>query len=102
MQNRLTKGLLVLFAWLVIGFSSSAIILPPTKTATLKWDYPYEASEIVFNVYGSTNLSMPMRQWTLLTNVTALSCSVPIKANANFFTVIASNQVTRLHSGFGN
>lgn len=102
MQKRLTVGLAVVFACIIARFSILAVILPPTKTVTLKWDYPYDMSGIVFNVYGTTNLGVPIEKWNLLTNVKELSCNIPMRTGMHFFTVAASNTVTKLQSELGN
>jgi hypothetical protein len=54
--------------------------------------------QLVFNVYQTTNLMVPMRQWTVATNVTTTSCSLPILPGAYFFTVSVSNTVTGLET----
>ncbi|HLP76464.1 MAG TPA: hypothetical protein VK327_06035 [Candidatus Paceibacterota bacterium] len=101
MQKRLSVGL-VLLASLVGQFASFAVILPPpVKTVTLTWNYPVSDPEIVFNVYGTTNLALPLMQWPLLSTVTNLSCTLPMQDRC-FFTVTASNVVTGLESSRGN
>lgn len=107
MQNRLAVGLI-----LSLGFTawhtSQAVILPPPpppnpppKTVTLTWDYPdVEPGTITFNVYATTDITVPVSQWTILTNVAETSCSIPMDLDACFFFVTASNVVTGLESSY--
>jgi hypothetical protein len=98
MLKLFTAGLIVVVVSMVTRFAS-AVILPPTKRVTLSWNYSQISPEIVFNVYASTNLAAPARNWTLLTNVTTLSCSLSAASPHQFFTVTASNTVTGRESG---
>jgi hypothetical protein len=98
MLKQLTVGLIVVVVSMAARFAS-AVILPPGKRVTLSWNYSQISPEIVFNVYASTNLAAPARNWTLLTNVTALSCALPAVSPNQFFTVTASNTVTGRESG---
>ncbi|MGN6552579.1 MAG: hypothetical protein ACTHLW_02445 [Verrucomicrobiota bacterium] len=100
MKNRLLVGSILACTSLLVGFSSLGIILPPVKTVKLMWDYSATDSNIVFNVYGTTDLAAPTRSWTLLTNVPMTSCVLPMQSNAQFFTVAASNIVTGMQSDF--
>lgn len=100
MQKRFLVGL-ILFAWLAGQFSSSAVILPPpSQKVTLSWEYPDANPDIVFNVYGTTNLTLPMTQWPLVVTTTQTSCSLPMQGESFFFVVAASNIVTGMESSF--
>lgn len=100
MKNRLLVGSILACTSLLVGFSSLGIILPPVKTVKLMWDYAEPNSNIVFNVYGTTDLAASTRSWTLLTNVPLTSCVLPMQSGAQFFTVAASNIVTGMQSEF--
>ena len=52
--------------------------------------------QLVFNVYQCTNLTV--HQWSLATNVTTTSCTLPVYNGAHFFTVSVSNTVTGLET----
>lgn len=98
MQNKVLAALMALFvttAWLP---SHAVILPPPTKTITLMWDYPQLDPEIVFNVYSTTNIAAPVSQWSVVTNVKQLSCSLPLQDGNRFFTVSASNTVSGLET----
>ncbi len=99
MQKKLVVGL-VLLATLVGRLVSLAVILPPpVKTITLTWEYTANP-DIVFNIYGTTNLALPVAQWPLVATVAETSCSIPAQAESCFFVVTASNIVTGLESTF--
>ncbi|MBC8097008.1 MAG: hypothetical protein H7Y43_14470 [Akkermansiaceae bacterium] len=100
MQKRMLVSL-VLLASLVVQFSSPAVILPPPiKKVTLTWEYPDGSPDIVFNVYGSSDLSLPLAEWPLITTVVETSCSIPMEGESFFFVVAASNIVTGLESSY--
>jgi hypothetical protein len=88
----------------LIGLLTSLAVFvpppPPGKTVTLIWDYPEISTNIVFNVYETTNLSLPMTRWKIVTNVRMLSCVLPVRNGAHFFAVTASNIATGLESDF--
>jgi hypothetical protein len=100
MQKRLTVGLMVVLGFLALRLSSIAVVLPPpvVKTITLTWDYPQMSTEIVFNVYHSTSLMIPIKEWSLITNVINQSCVLAMQEGAHFFSVTASNLTTRMES----
>jgi hypothetical protein len=103
MQKRISVGLTLLLSSVAWFSSLAVIVLPPgtvVKTITLTWDYPEMNDEIVFNVYGTTNLAAPMTDWQLITNVTELSCTIPMREGSHFFVVSASNVVSGLESSF--
>ena len=97
MQKRYLVVLLVFVLSLAARFEAMSVILPPGKTVTLNWSYP-QNSQIVFNVYQTTNLAISMRNWTLVTNVVQRSCVLPVQSGSHFFIVAASNTVTKLES----
>ena len=68
--------------------------LPPApRTIVLSWDYPAEelTPDISFNVYHSSDISIPIRNWQVITNVPApdLSVSLTVKSGAHFFAITA-------------
>src|SRR6476646_3020510 len=105
MRIRLTKkfafGVLMVPIFLVMHWVSFAAVIPPPKTLLLKWDYTQVSPDIVFNVYSTTNLGVPIKKWTRYTNVTTTSCVVQVQPGNRFFAVTASNTVSRLESAYG-
>jgi hypothetical protein len=73
----------------------SAIINPPSKKVQLQWRFPasLQTPDMVFKVYRSTNLAIPLKQWALLTNLPATVRMVELPADEarGFFTLTASN-----------
>lgn len=71
------------------------IPVPPKKTVTIGWSYPVhmETPDLVFKVYHSTDLRLPLREWVLLTNVPGNCRSTIVNANQpqEFFLMTASN-----------
>ena len=100
MQKKLLTGVLIFAVSAIAHFAVIAVILPPTKTIKLTWEYPQLDPQIVFKVYQSTNLTIPMEQWIVVTNVTGLSCVLPMNSETCFYTVVASNIVTGMQSAF--
>lgn len=77
-------------------YGTQAIIgVPSSKTVRIGWSYPvnFETPDLVFKVYHSTNLSMPVREWALLTNIPGYIRSATIRAaqDQEFFVMTASN-----------
>lgn len=87
-----------LILWLccqtVLG-QPALVVTPPTPHALLIWDYPTNqlATNLWFNFYETTNLSTPLAEWNLLTNVvgTNLSVGVSISPGQHFIVGTASN-----------
>lgn len=71
------------------------IVAPPSKTITIGWSYPvnFETPDLVFKVYASTNLNMPLNDWALLTNIPGNCRSAILSADKpqEFFLMTASN-----------
>jgi len=90
---RKIRGLIVAFA--LIASVATAVVLPPTPTVTLSWDYPADqlGTNLTFKVYHTTDISLPMENWTVMTNVvgTNLSTKIPMGPGAHFFALTASN-----------
>ena len=97
MRKLLSVGLVAVSVFLLGQFTGSAVILPPS-TVTLIWDYPQPSADIVFNVYQSTNAAASLSKWKVATNVTVTTCTLPIQPGNCFYTVTASNKVTKLES----
>ena len=85
---------------LVLWFFFRALCLAPclhaatNEVVTLAWDYPSaEVTNIAaFKVYQSEDVSRPLREWPLLTNVSgALQVSFLLEPGRHFFFVTASN-----------
>jgi hypothetical protein len=100
MQKRLTFALAALAVLGVQLMSRAVIVPPPPRTVTLAWHYPEPNTQIVFNIYGTTNLAAPLSEWALITNVVDTSCSLPLNHETCFYTVTASNVVSGLESGY--
>ncbi|HEY9510756.1 MAG TPA: hypothetical protein VIV82_12925, partial [Verrucomicrobiae bacterium] len=68
---------------------------PPTKTITIGWSYPvnFETPDLVFKVYSSTNLNLPLNDWSLMTNIPGSCRSAILAADKpqEFFLMTASN-----------
>lgn len=76
--------------------SDGAILIPAT-------------TQMIYHVFASTNLLTPVKNWAVLTNVTAvnpgtnlITATVAAKEVAQFFTVTAENPDTGLQSDFSN
>jgi hypothetical protein len=76
-------------------FGTLAVPAPSGKTVQLSWQFPAarQTPDLVFKVYQSTSLGLPLRLWSVLTNLPGTTRSVDIAAdNAQaFFVVTASN-----------
>lgn len=83
-------GLLLLFAWLGI-----AAIPSGPQTVTLAWDYPAAelGPDLVFIIRHNKDVTTPLDQWAVLTNVagTNLSVSIQLEPGLRYFTATASN-----------
>jgi hypothetical protein len=75
--------------------TTAAAVVPPPRTVQLVWSYPIalQTPDLIFKLYHSTNLLLPMRQWKLVTNVpgTARNVRVPADKLMDFFALTASN-----------
>ena len=119
-MSTLTKKSLIAVALFIVGlncssaesvqspkgaevFSSSAIIAaPPSKTVKIGWSFPInlETPDLVFKVYHSTDLGVPINRWALLTNIPGTNRAADLAADQprEFFVVTASNYLGE--SGF--
>lgn len=66
-------------------------------------------TQMIYHVFASTNLLTPVKNWAVLTNVTAanpgtnlITATVAAKEVAQFFTVTASDPWTGLESDFSS
>lgn len=68
-------------------------ILAAPEDISLAWDYPEsEKTNVVFRVYSSTNITIPLNQWTVITNVTGTNfVRLKVVPGVNYFTMTASN-----------
>ena len=99
-MRRLTVSCIIVMVSLAPWFTSlAAVIPPPPKKVTLKWNYPNTANTI-FTVYHTTNLTVPPKKWSFVTNTTTRSVVLPVAAGVgrHYYFVTASNTVTRLES----
>ncbi len=71
------------------------IVAPPNGHVKLAWDYDTNqlSTNLFFNIYETTNLTIPFANWNLLTNVvgTNLSATMDVTPGAHFFVATASN-----------
>ena len=78
-----------------ILFCSFTLFAAP-KDAHFAWDYPTNelSADLVFKLYSTDNLSLPMSQWALKVTVTGTNTmvSVPMTNGWQFFYVTASNE----------
>ena len=69
---------------------------PPAGNVTLSWDYPAAelSTNLTFKVYGSSDITVPMTSWTVLTNMVGTNTSVSLKITpgAFFFVMTSSNR----------
>lgn len=88
-----------LLAILAVGV---LVLLAPTafpipgilrSTVTLAWEYPELSTNNTFNLYYSTNLTVSLTNWAMLTNVagTNLSVTIAVQPVDTFFYVTCSN-----------
>lgn len=81
--------------WLLAVVAATAAGMETNQVVTLEWDYPEAevCSNMVFRVYSSTRVDLPLREWPVLTNVPApaLSVSITMEPCQRFFYVTASN-----------
>jgi len=78
------------------GAETFAVAPPPTaKKVQLSWQFPasLQTPDLIFKVYHSTNLGVPLRLWAVLTNVPGSSRTVDLLADkaVDFYTLTASN-----------
>lgn len=95
-----------------LGTNSLSLSVNPPPPATnayyLTWDYPYDTSNIVFEVWHAQELSTPApgaaaSSWTLLTNLPGPPLQLDTQtAPMGFFMVRASNTVSGLVSDWAH
>lgn len=72
-----------------------SVLYVRAATLLLEFDYPKPdlGTNIWFQVYHSTNVSLPLTNWTALTNVVGTGTVVRVRAEpgVNFFSMTASN-----------
>ena len=68
---------------------------PIVKTIRISWSFPIEAQspDLIFKLYHSTSLAVPVDQWPVLTNIPGTVRSAVIVADkvCEFFALTASN-----------
>lgn len=83
-------------------YGSAAMIAVPSKKVRIGWSFPvaFETSDLVFKVYHSTDLRVPVNQWPLWTNIPGSNRFAEVSADQvqEFFVVTASNYLGE--SGF--
>lgn len=87
--RKLTKP--VVFAAVLLSSLVFAGTPPGPARVVFAWDG--QGGVDVFRLYSSTNLLVPLTNWTALTNVpgTNFSCAVPVQPGQRFFYLTASN-----------
>jgi hypothetical protein len=96
MTNKLLKliGYIVVCISLMTSVAPAAVVAPAPKI-TLSWNYPADrlSADLTFKIYHSTDLAVPMKDWTVVTNVvgTSLSAKLPMAPGPHFFTVTAAD-----------
>lgn len=80
---------------LIILFLTLTSLLAYDGRVTLVWNYPEEelSPNLSFIVYHTTNITLPLESWPVLTNVigTQRSVDLTITPGKNFFVMKASN-----------
>lgn len=78
----------------------------PPRSVTLSWDYPTNelSTDIVFKVWTSTDVTVPVTNWTLITNVVGTNTSVTfsVQPGVHFYALTASSVFWKLDSVFSN
>lgn len=73
----------------------TATSAPARRRIRLQWDYPveFQTTDLIFKLYHFTNLTLPLRQWPLLTNVPGDWRAVEVftERPREFFVLTASN-----------
>lgn len=73
----------------------TATSAPARRKIRLQWDYPveFQTTDLIFKLYHSTNLALPLRHWPLLTNVPGDWRAVEVftERSGEFFVLTASN-----------
>lgn len=77
---------------------SSAAYVAPQKALYVTWDYPIAPSNIVFELWSTTNLARPFTLWCI-TNSTAVPAG---NDPARFFKCRASNMFYKLYSDWAH
>ena len=74
--------------------AANSIPTGPTSI-TLAWNYPANqlSTGLVFRVYSSLDITTPLQNWTVLTNVvgTNLFVTLSVQPGARYFSLTASN-----------
>jgi len=92
MKKTIIASIILIAGLLITGGYPSG---PPSGRVNLVWDYPTNelSPDLVFRLFHSTNITVPMTNWVVLTNVpgTSTSVSVVITPGIHFFVMTASN-----------
>lgn len=99
-HNRLLyfKHLLKLNRLLLVSLLAAPLTLAAPTTGKLKLGWSYDpallTSDLVFKVYYSTSLAVPLTNWTVLATLsgTNLTAVVQGQGGLNYFSMTASNQ----------
>lgn len=81
---------------LLLLISSISFAAPPVGDVTLEWVRPVgwtPTNSGIYKLYGSPTLSIPMTNWTVLTNISLMSTSTTVHINPGqyFFAMTQSN-----------
>lgn len=86
----------ILFLLVIVSLAGPKLDTPPPNGHIhLVWTYDTNelSTNLIFCVYGTTNISIPVEQWPMVTNVvgTNLSVALDIIPGPNFFVMTTSN-----------
>lgn len=118
--NSLLALVLGLISCAVLAGAATNWLLPQPRI--LAWDYPStnDLPMLSFNVYTSTNVTLPVSSWTRMTNIPATNLTLKVATGTNgvtvnsfyfnffqvpqfqFFVVTASNSFYAGESDFSN
>jgi hypothetical protein len=89
--KQIARYLVLVLALLALGFSAQ----PLRNSVTFAWSYPTNelSTNLTFKLYASPDVTVPLTNWAVLTNVvgTNLQVTVPLAATNLFFFLTASN-----------
>ncbi len=88
------RAIVIAAALLLAGLSAPAATLP-ARNITLEWDYPPDqmVPSLSFYVYHTTNVTMNLTNWPVLTNFAGITnrVAVSVVPGEHYFFVTASN-----------
>jgi hypothetical protein len=99
--TKLLKSICFLIVLIALVMVPAARAAETNRPVTVLWDYPAnELTNVTFYVYQSTNITTPLTNWIVLTNVTGVTTAkISVLPGVNHFAVSASNFWGRSFSG---